>query len=94
MPPRVVAMADRPPKSVRQLRVNEQGCDEQVVRFEGESFVELKDRLAAAGVPGANVRVLLDDQWTVLLDGDELPFGDLQIRTADPSQTLFQEPPL
>ena len=69
---------------VRQLSVNEGHATKQCVRSQGETFAQLKARLLAAAVPGQNVRLLVDEDWTVLLDEDTLPQGDLQIRTVDP----------
>jgi hypothetical protein len=69
---------------VRQLSVNEGSATKQCVRFQGETFAQLKERLLAAAVPGQNVRLLVDEVWTVLLDDEMLPQGDLQIRTIDP----------
>ncbi|KAK9918945.1 hypothetical protein WJX75_008244 [Coccomyxa subellipsoidea] len=70
---------------VRQLSVNEGSATKQCVRFQGETFSQLKERLLAAAVPGHNVRLLVDEVWTVLLDDEMLPEGDhLQIRTIDP----------
>lgn len=68
---------------VRLLSVNEELPTKQRVRFQGETFAQLKQRLVTAAVPGENVRVLVDDEWTVLLDEDALPNGDLHIRTMD-----------
>lgn len=78
---------------VRLLSVNEELPKSQRVRFQGETFAELKKRLVAAAVPGENVRVMLDDEWTVMLDEDALPNGDLHIRTMDAGTYQPSNPP-
>ena len=79
------AMSDvRQAGPVRQVSVNEGHATRQSVRFQGETFAQLKERLLAAAVPGNNVRLLVNEDWTVLLDDELLPEGDLQIRTMDP----------
>ncbi len=62
---------------VRSLIVNEELPTNQVVHFNGNTFADLKERLVAASVPGNKVRVLLSDKWTVPLDEEALPTGDL-----------------
>ncbi len=74
---------------VRSLIVDEELPTKLVVRFNGNTFADLKERLVAASVPGTNVCVLLSDTWTVPLDEEALPTGDLHVRTSDPGTWCF-----
>ena len=58
--------------------------DTKAVRFAGETFADLKARLAAANLPGLNedsfFEVKIGEEFVCLLDSEVLPSGDIHVR--------------